>query len=95
MSAAKPLTRAEFPVAGDLRVWVVKHNPRSESTPVLVELREYPDAEAKRRADARGTVGITRLLGTIRTTAARERLLKDADTLLDRVGDIDLVEGVY
>lgn len=92
----QPLTRAEFPEAGDLRIWVVKHNPKSVATPVVLELREYLSPEAKRRAEARKTeTGLTRHLGTVYTTAKRETLLAAADTLLERVGDIDLVVGVY
>lgn len=96
--ATTKLTRDQFPDAGPLRIWVVSPNPKSVTTPVTIELREYANEEEKRRLEARGdsaSVSFTRKLGLIYTTAKREDLLKAADTLLDRVGDIDNVVGVY
>lgn len=86
-----PLSRADFPEVSDLRFFQVSHNPKSVSTPVTLQLREYESERAK----AQQLVSMSRLIGVAYTTAVREELLEAARKLHYRVGGIDDVVGVY
>jgi len=86
-----PVTRADFPEVGANRFWAVKHNPKSVSTPVTIELREFQSEQAK----TKGMHSLSSLVGLIYCTADRADLLAAAFKLEARVGNIDNVVGVY
>lgn len=85
------ISRETLPPVSENRFWVIKHNPKSVSTPVTIELREYNSPAAQERK----MEGFSRLIGLMYTTAETARLLEDAFKLEARVGNIDNVVGVY
>lgn len=84
------LTAADFPPAGAGRHWVVKHNPKSRTAPVTVELRESTIDHDRGYKE-----GFTRLLALDYTIADKAAIASAAEAILVRVGRIDDVVGVY
>lgn len=84
---AKYLTRADFPEVGETRYFEVKHNPKSVTKPVVIELREY-STEKK-------VSSLSRLLGLEYADANRENIIEAAKRVDARVGRIDDVVGRY
>lgn len=82
------LKPTDFPAVRSDRFFVVKHNPKSRTNPVTVELRESM-AEGKRLES------FSRLLGVEYTIADKKRIVAAAELIDARVGRIDEVVGVY
>lgn len=72
------------------RVWAITHQPKNQSKPVRLELREFV-------VDRTATTpkSLTRLLGSVNTIADRKTLTEDAALLLARVGRVDEFVGVH
>ena len=88
MSDSTPyLQRSDFPEVGDRRYFDIKHNPKSVSKPVVIELREY--------STDRKSPSFSRLLGIEYSIADKTQLIEAADRLLVRVCRIDDVVGIY
>lgn len=85
------LRREDFPDVGDQRFFEVKHNPKSVTKPVVIELREY---QSERAAENKAT-SLSRLLGLEYAIADKEDITEAAKRLDARVGRIDDVVGVY
>jgi hypothetical protein len=83
----KYLTRAHFPEVGKRRYFEVKHNPKSVTKPVVIELREY--------LTEKQVTSLSRLIGLEYTIADRDEIVEAAKRLDARVGRIDDVVGVY
>lgn len=72
------------------RVWRIEHQPKNQSKPVRLELREFT---VERTATT--PKSLTRLLGSVNTIADRKVLAEDAALLLARVGRVDEFVGVH
>ena len=72
------------------RVWVVSHQPKNQTKPVRLELREFT---VERTATT--PASLTRIVGSINTIADRKALAEDAALLLARVGRVDEFVGVH
>lgn len=87
MSKQPYLTREDFPHVGDKRYFEVKHNPKSVTKPVTIELREY--------STEKHVASLSRLLGLEYAIAEKADIIEAAKRLDARVGRIDDVVGVY
>lgn len=75
---------------GAERVWAITHQPKNQTKPVRLELREYI-VERTSTTPA----SMTKLLGFVNTIADRKVLAEDAALLLARVGRVDEFVGVH
>jgi|TARA_R100000482_G_scaffold124710_2_gene78573 hypothetical protein len=76
---------------GKGRLWSITHQPRKQTKPVRLELRQRTiDANHKH-----APLSFTRLLGSIDTIADETSLVEAAKDLLTRVGKVDDLIGVY
>lgn len=83
----KYLTRADFPEVGEHRYFEIRHNPKSVTKPVVIELREY--------ATEKHVTSLSRLLGLEYAIAEKDDIVEAAKRLDARVSRIDDVVGVY
>lgn len=75
---------------GKDRVWAISHQPKNQSKPVRLELREFVVERTKTTP-----VSMTRIVGSINTIADRKALADDAALLLARVGRVDEFVGIH
>lgn len=87
---SKSFNLAEEIDPGNDRVWAITHQPKNQSKPVRLELREFT---VERTATT--PQSLTRLLGFVNTIADRKVLAEDAALLLARVGRVDEFVGVH
>lgn len=85
------LSRGDFPAQPETRFFEVKHNPKSVTKPVVIELREY---QSERAAQVKSH-SLSRLLGLEYAIADKGDIVEAAKRLDSRVGRIDDVVGVY
>lgn len=87
---AKRFNLADEVDPGAERVWAITHQPKNQTKPVRLELREYI---VERTATT--PTSLTRVLGFVNTIADRKVLAEDAALLLARVGRVDEFVGVH
>lgn len=87
---AKKFNLADEVDPGAERVWAITHQPKNQTKPVRLELREYI---VERTATT--PTSLTRVLGFMNTIADRKVLAEDAALLLARVGRVDEFVGVH
>lgn len=87
---AKKFNLADEVDPGTERVWAITHQPKNQTKPVRLELREYI---VERTATT--PTSLTRVLGFVNTIADRKVLAEDAALLLARVGRVDEFVGVH
>lgn len=87
---AKKFNLADEVDPGAERVWAITHQPKNQTKPVRLELREYV---VERTATT--PTSLTRVLGFVNTIADRKVLAEDAALLLARVGRVDEFVGVH
>lgn len=87
---AKRFNLADEVDPGMERVWAITHQPKNQTKPVRLELREYI---VERTATT--PTSLTRVLGFVNTIADRKVLAEDAALLLARVGRVDEFVGVH
>lgn len=87
---AKKFNLADEVDPGAERVWAITHQPKNQTKPVRLELREYI---VERTATT--PTSLTRVLGFVNTIADRKVLAEDAALLLARVGRVDEFVGVH
>lgn len=87
---AKRFNLADEVDPGAERVWAITHQPKNQTKPVRLELREYI-VERTSTTPA----SMTKLLGFVNTIADRKVLTEDAALLLARVGRVDEFVGVH
>lgn len=82
------LRREDFPDVGEDRFFIIKHNPKSRTNPVTVELREAI-------VPGKRIEGFSKLLGLEYTIADKKSIVEAAALVDARVGRIDDVVGIY
>lgn len=87
---AKRFNLADEVDPGAERVWAITHQPKNQTKPVRLELREYI---VERTATT--PTSLTRVLGFVNTIADRKVLSEDAALLLARVGRVDEFVGIH
>lgn len=87
---AKRFNLADEVDPGAERVWAITHQPKNQTKPVRLELREYI---VERTATT--PTSLTRVLGFVNTIADRKVLAEDAALLLARVGRVDEFVGIH
>lgn len=87
---AKRFNLADEVDPGAERVLAITHQPKNQTKPVRLELREYI---VERTATT--PTSLTRVLGFVNTIADRKVLAEDAALLLARVGRVDEFVGIH
>lgn len=87
---AKKFNLADEVDPGAERVWAITHQPKNQSKPVRLELREFVVDRTETTPQS-----MTRIIGSINTIADRKTLTEDAALLLARVGRVDEFVGIH
>lgn len=81
---------AEVVDPGSNRLWVIEHQPKNQTKPLRIELREFT---VERRDHT--PVSFTKLIGSINTIADPVFVTDSARTLLTRVGRVQEFVGAH